>query len=301
MNRNFCTVLFLVAIAVAVPAETGWITSPDGVDLYYHDQGQGPVLILLNGAQKSEVLPNLSRDFRVIAFHCRARGRSAAWKEGMEITMDLDVEDLQLLIEELQLENAVVYGGSYYGAVAARHAARYPDSVRKIVLEGALPLWHGTWDRAQEAKEPQEPSAADLRVEVLRTLGLPDREPETYCREYYRAFAKDLYFDQKRAETMDLAFCDFPNEWPVHFKRWAGSIFDSIPQWDFRQEMKDFRVPALVIQGLNDAIVPPEAGPEWVDHLEHSQLLELDRAGHLPSRDHPKEVLGAIREFIRYE
>jgi pimeloyl-ACP methyl ester carboxylesterase len=57
------------------------------------------------------------------------------------------------------------------------------------------------------------------------------------------------------------------------------------------------RIPALVVHGGRDRIVPPGAGRWLSQELSNATLLELPASAHLPFVTDRAAVLDAIRNF----
>ncbi len=58
-------------------------------------------------------------------------------------------------------------------------------------------------------------------------------------------------------------------------------------------------IPALVIHGSKDAVLPPSAGKELAQALQRARLIEVEGARHSLFFSHPAVVNAAIAEFIR--
>lgn len=56
--------------------------------------------------------------------------------------------------------------------------------------------------------------------------------------------------------------------------------------------------PCLLIWGRNDKVVPLEIGQRLARELPHSELLIIDRCGHMPQEECPNRIIPAIRRFI---
>jgi pimeloyl-ACP methyl ester carboxylesterase len=71
----------------------------------------------------------------------------------------------------------------------------------------------------------------------------------------------------------------------------------SLAEWDFRPEMKNVKVPA-VLEGA-ETNVPLDATREWVKSLPNVRLLLIPNAGHMNWIDQPEAVISAMHEFFR--
>ena len=113
----------------------GKVISPDGTAIVYDRVGNGPALILVNGAlskrsDAASLATDLSPHFSVFTYDRRGRGDSG---DTAPYTVEREIEDLQAMIAEAGGQ-VFVYGHSS-GAVLALKAARLPAaSIKKLAV-----------------------------------------------------------------------------------------------------------------------------------------------------------------------
>jgi pimeloyl-ACP methyl ester carboxylesterase len=112
-------------------------TSADGTRIAYSRAGDGPPLILIDGALCHRAVgPNrrlaerLSHDFTVVTYDRRGRGDST---DTPPYAVAREVEDLAALIDALG-DSAHLYGISSGGALAPEAATRLPAKVRRVAV-----------------------------------------------------------------------------------------------------------------------------------------------------------------------
>jgi pimeloyl-ACP methyl ester carboxylesterase len=110
-----------------------YLETPDGVPLYYVDEGprasSGLFLIHaepFNGKFWKKNIPDLSRHFRVVAMDVRGRGESGKTDEGHTIAQYAD--DFQHMLEALGLEAVVAVGWSLGGSIIWSYLQRFGDA-----------------------------------------------------------------------------------------------------------------------------------------------------------------------------
>lgn len=124
------------------------VTTPDGVEIFYKDWGpkEAQPIVFHHGWPLSsddwdtQMLFFLAKGFRVIAHDRRGHGRSAQVSEGHDV--DHYAADAAVVMQHLDLRNAVHIGHSTGGGEVARYVARYgqPQArVAKAVLVSAVP------------------------------------------------------------------------------------------------------------------------------------------------------------------
>ena len=194
-SRNFLTILSLAgllslafvaigrAAADARPqkGKSLHVTSRDGTRLAYDTWGEGPALILVNGALadrsgNAELAQLLAPRFTVYSYDRRGRGESG---DTRPYSVEREIEDIAALIERAG-GSAYVYGKSSGAALALRAAAALGDKVEKLALyeapysdaEGAAKEWK------QFRTKLDGLLAADRREDAvtafLRFSGAPD-------------------------------------------------------------------------------------------------------------------------------
>ncbi|MFD2138100.1 alpha/beta fold hydrolase [Novosphingobium resinovorum] len=125
-----------------------YVTTSDGVEIFYKDWGPKdaqPIVFhhgwpLSSDDWDAQMLYFLSKGFRVVAHDRRGHGRSAQVSEGHD--MDHYAADAAVVMERLDLRNAVHIGHSTGGGEVAAYVARYgipQGRVAKAVLVSAVP------------------------------------------------------------------------------------------------------------------------------------------------------------------
>lgn len=121
--------------------ETGKYIDVNGVSLYYEIYGEGEPLLMIhgNGNSMSGFIGNveeLSKHYKVIFVDCRGRGAST-YNKGVELTFDLQIEDLKQFLDKLNIQKTHIVGWSDGGILALLMAIQHPDRVDKIVSMAA--------------------------------------------------------------------------------------------------------------------------------------------------------------------
>ncbi len=118
-------------------AGMGTVSSSDGTTIAYDQQGEGPALILVDGAltvhssgSGSVLARLLAPHFTVYGFDRRGRGQSG---DTLPYAVDREIDDIQALIERAG-GSAFLYGHSSGGPLAMRAALRLGRQVSKIAM-----------------------------------------------------------------------------------------------------------------------------------------------------------------------
>ena len=90
------------------------------------------------------------------------------------------------------------------------------------------------------------------------------------------------------------------NESPENIDFVMSKMYESIGDWDWRDDMSNLLMPVLTIQGEQDAI-PMDSAKEWVEILPNARLLKIPDSGHLPFVEQPDIFYPAVEKFLNGE
>lgn len=110
------------------------------IKLHYREKGNGEPLILLHGNGESSAyfihqLRYFSKWYRVIAVDTRGHGFSPRGMKPFSICQF--AEDLRGFMDEQGIEQAHLLGFSDGGNIALTFALKYPERVKRLILNGA--------------------------------------------------------------------------------------------------------------------------------------------------------------------
>lgn len=112
----------------------------DDIHLNYVEQGAGDALILLHGNGEDLSYFSGQMDFFAKSYHVIAldtRGHGASPRGSAPFTLRQFAEDLRAFMDEHGIDRAHILGFSDGGNIALGFALKYPQRVRKLILNGA--------------------------------------------------------------------------------------------------------------------------------------------------------------------
>jgi non-heme chloroperoxidase len=244
-----------------------YVKGKDGVDIFYKDWGEGQPIVFSHGWPLSgddwdtQMMFFASRGYRVIAHDRRGHGRSLQVSEGHD--MDHYADDLAAVTAHLNLKNAIHVGHSTGGGEVVRYIARHGQSrVAKAVLISAVP--------PLMVKTAANPGGLPKEVfDGLQTQVAKNRA------QFYRDFAAGPFygFNRPGAKPQEAIIA---NWWRQGMMGSAKAHYDGIvafSQTDFTEDLKKITVPALVMHGDDDQIVPyADSGPLSAKLLKNATL-----------------------------
>jgi len=119
----------------------GKMVKLDDAELYYETYGEGEPLILLHGNGGSikefyKQIPELSKEFKVIAIDTRAQGNSKDFTKG-NLNYKIFADDLKNVMDHLNISKANILGWSDGGNTGLEFALKYPQNLNKLIIIGA--------------------------------------------------------------------------------------------------------------------------------------------------------------------
>jgi proline iminopeptidase len=307
-----------LALTLAAPAwaqtpdraprvEDGYITTPDGVRLYYQKVGTSPQVVMLPGRLFAFTdFEWLGEHFTLISYDMRNRGRSDLVADDSAIGFPQDVADIEAIRRHFGIEHMALLGYSYLGKVAILYALEHPAHVERIVQFGPVPPEFGTEYRPEYvfADDPVAPEAR-ARLRALRNeQGYHLTHPREYCEQEWRVVQRPMLVgNPARIDRIDSSVCDMPNEWPIlqvrhlrlHFEESGMTL--AAP----RDRVRALTTPVLTVHGTRDRNAPYGAGREWSYLLPQGRLLAIEGAAHQAFAEASETVMPAVLEFLRGE
>ncbi len=272
---------------------TNFKENSDNVSLYYEDYGSGQPIILIHGWPLShrmwdnQIETLVNSGFRVIAYDRRGFGQSSKPFSGYNYnTMASDLKDL---ITKLNLKNVILCGFSMGGGEVARYVGKYgTDNVSKAILISAVTPFLLETDNNKNAVDA---SVFDGMKEGISK----DRA------DFFKGFGKNFVNFEKLNDKVSLAQVEL--NWSIAMQASLKGTLDCVDAFgktDFREDLKSFDIPSLVIHGDDDAIVPFEvSGKKACDMIENCQLELIEGGPHGLSFTHSEELNKAILNFIK--
>jgi non-heme chloroperoxidase len=268
-------------------------TSKDGTEIYYKEWGEGPVVTFSHGwplnsdAWDGQMLFLAQNGYRVVAHDRRGHGRSSQASSGND--MNGYADDLSAIIEALDLRNATLIGHSTGGGEVTRYIGRHGSKrVAKVVLIAAVP--------PIMLKTPANPEGLPMEVfDGLRAGLVKDRS------QFYRDLAIQFYGANRPGAKVSQGTLD--QFWLWSMQAGLKNAYESIKAFsetDFTEDLKKIDVPALVLHGEDDQIVPvKDSAKKSAKLIEGAKEIYYPGAPHGITATHQDQVNFDLLEFLR--
>jgi non-heme chloroperoxidase len=245
-----------------------FITTPDGIDIYYKDWGTGQPIVFSHGWPLSaddwdtQMLFFLGKGYRVIAHDRRGHGRSTQTGDGHD--MDHYADDLAVLTAHLDLHDAIHVGHSTGGGEVVHYLARHGEQrAAKAAIIAAVPPLMVKTDANPDGLPKDVFDGLQAQLAANRS-------------EFYRALPTGPFYGYNRpgAQPSEAVIA---NWWRQGMMGGAKAHYDGVvafSQTDFTEDLKKISIPVLVMHSEDDQIVPyVAAGPKSAELLKNGRLI----------------------------
>ena len=271
-----------------------FITTKDGVEIFYKDWGKGQPIVFSHGWPLSsddwdaQMLFFLNRGYRVIAHDRRGHGRSTQVGDGHD--MNHYAADLAALTAQLDLKNAIHVGHSTGGGEVAHYLGQHGESrVAKAALISAVP--------PLMVRTDANPNGLPKKVfDDFQTALAANRSG------FYRDVAAGPFYGYNRpgAKSSEAVI---ENWWRQGMMGGAKAHYDGIvafSQTDFTEDLKKITVPVLVMHGDDDQIVPYEdSAPLSAKLLKNGTLKTYKGFPHGMPTTHADTINADLLAFLK--
>ena len=242
-------------------------------------------MVIIHGIERhahtfDHIVPQFTRDYRVIALDMRGHGDSAWSPEGAYLVED-HVKDLAAVIPALGLGGVTLWGNSTGGRVAQVYAGLHPGMVEGLIVEDVGP------ERPQSiadnfarrvAREANGWASEDDLVKEL--IARAPRTPEPVLRNL-------AHFGTKPRPDGRLIWKRDPN---------LVKGFVETELWQYVSKIKS---PTIYVLGGASPIVPVETQQRLKATLPNCEVVVMPGLGHYPNEEDTAGFLIIVNRFLR--
>jgi pimeloyl-ACP methyl ester carboxylesterase len=251
-----------------------------GAKIHYLEAGSGPAVILLHGlggdvSNWAPTIGPLSQKYRVIVPDQIGFGHSD--KPFLNYRVATLVDFLDGLYKELKIERATLVGNSLGGFAAAAFALAHPEKVDRLVLVCSAGF----------------SISNDIDPRVLNGLNPSTRNQikEIFSLVFYN---KQLFGSDAAIDTFFARKVAAGDGYTI--QRFIESISRGEDVLDGR--LSAIKHPTLIIWGREDGLTPLAMGERFKKEIAGSELLIIEKCGHVPQLEKAAEFNSALLKFI---
>ena len=251
-------------------ARAEYIEVESNIRLHVTDEGEGRPIVLLPGWPLSDEMYEyqyndlINRNFRVIGITLRGFGKSD--KPYGAYNYNVHASDIKMVLNKLDIKDAVLVGFSMGGAIAVRYVAMDNGAhVSKLVLCGAaVPIW------TQRPDFPYNLHQSD--VDELIALNYKDRP------KLLSNFAKIFSATET---SLNEGIGGWLNGIGLSASSHAtAQCLVALRDTDLRSDMAKITIPTLILHGKKDKICSFDLAELTKAGIANSHLVAFENSGH---------------------
>jgi L-proline amide hydrolase len=268
--------------------------------------GKRPALVVVHGGPGSThdyllSLCSLARDGRVVVHYDQigSGGSARLPSHGPEFwTPELFLDELANLLRQLGIgDDYVLYGQSWGGMLAARHAAARPPGLRGLIIANA-PASYRLWRAEMEVLRAALPPEVDAVLRRHEAAGTTDTE------EYFAAMG--TFYDRHVCRIKPwpreylasfMEIIDNPTVYTIMNGPSEFHVTGTLRDWSVEDCLPDIAVPTLVISGRHDEATPVTVAP-FRDLIPGARWEIFEESSHLPHLEEPERFHVVMTEFL---
>jgi pimeloyl-ACP methyl ester carboxylesterase len=247
----------------------------------YRDEGDGKPIVLLHGFCGSHqywdhVIPELSKDYRVIAPDLPGHGNSTVTNEQQSIEAMADT--IKELLDRLALEDVAMFGHSLGGYITLAFAEKYSSRLNRFSLV------HSTaFPDSEEAKKGRAAAIEKVTLEGIPSL-IDGLVPKLFSPDNLKKHADDV------EATKEIGYATSPEGAIGALKAMKGRP-------DRNHVLENTSLPVLLLAGDKDQVIPYEKTFSVAKgNIQHSLLKDT---GHMSMYEAPEQLISEMKDFLK--
>ncbi|MAI24823.1 MAG: alpha/beta hydrolase [Spirochaeta sp.] len=200
-------------------------------------------------------------------------------------SLDDMADDAVAILDALGLERAHVCGASMGGMIAQATAIRHTDRVKSLT------------SIMSTTGNPDLPPPAPEAVQILTTPVPPDREAAIERSVAAEKVIGSPAYPVDPEVTREMA--GILHDRAYHPEGTARQMAAIAAHGNRREALEKLDIPALVVHGKADALVPVEGGLDTHDALPNSELFLIEGMGHNMPRELWEGLVERISQLTR--
>ncbi len=236
----------------------------------HFESGAGEVMLLLHGlmgemSNFEHIISHFSATHRVIVPLLPIMDSPIK-----ELSMETLVDYVEEFVDEYGLKDIHLMGNSLGGHIGLLYLLRRQELMKSITLTGSS----GLFENSMGSTFPRRQNYEFIKNKVQQTF----YDPKVATKEIVDGIF-EMVNDRNSALRIVIT---------------AKSAI----RHNLSDKLHEIKVPTLLIWGKQDTITPPFVGEEFHKLIPNSELILLDKCGHAPMMELPKQFNAAFEQFL---
>jgi len=250
----------------------------------YQIEGDGPTALVIGSSIYYPRLfsQNLRKHLRLVFTDMRAFAPPSQGELPLTFSLDLLLDDIEMIRQELELDKIIVIGHSGNAFLALEYAKKYPEHVSHVVMIGTSPDFSEESKKSADLYWQQNASEARKKALEKHFESRPDTEFEqvplnkrfiwNYLRHTPRIWYEYSSDYSHLWEGVQVNAQVFDYVW--------GTLFRDI---DITDNLECFNTPVFLALGRHDYIVaPPDSWDPLKSKFKDISMHIFEKSGHSP-------------------
>lgn len=233
----------------------------------------------------------LEESLDIIYYEQRGCGRSEKPLDN-DYSVERLVQDLYCLLKHLNLKKVVLLGYSFGAELAAEFAIKYPNHVRKLILQAPT-----DFSQMENMFEIQYRGFKELGANFV-SVNTPDiliKYDQMWASVNEELVNKFLFFNQERATAMRTLWQE---SGLINTGEMSQQVFNRRRQTPLLEAIKHISAPTLILIGKHDKNVGVELARNFHKNIENSEFHIFENSGHFPDFEEPERYAEIVKHFI---
>lgn len=283
----------------------------NGYKLWTVSFGKGDPLFFIAGGPGGahyglRSFDSLSKTNTLVYFDGLGRGKSDTAKNVSEYTLERDIEDLEGLRKAMGFEKINILGHSYGGLVAQGYAIKYPSQTKHLIIANSFHsfvMWQANDDNSNHEIKTNYP---EVWSELMKVREQGAISSDKIHQDIYGQVPYGFLYAYNPDNFKARGRKPYPNPFNARlYYQMVGKDGDfivgsDIGNFDFRKQLKDLKMPILVIGGRYDRVAVPSMMIKYKEYCPQAKYVMFENSGHNPQVEQPAEEFALIRDFLSH-
>lgn len=284
----------------------------NGAKLWVVTVGKGEPLLIIPGGPGGNHLSYrvfdslaVKGNFQLIYFDAFGRGKSDTAVQVKEYTLARDIADVEALRKVLNLEKINLLGHSYGSLVAQGYALKYPSTTAHLIIANGFhsaAMWQENDDNSNHEIKTNYPEVWEELMAARKkgAISSSEKHQDIYGRVPYGflyAYNPDRFASRGKRKP-------YPNPFNTKlYYQMVGPdgdfvVGNDIGHFDFRKQLKNLKMPVLVIAGRYDRVAVPKMQVLYKKYCPQAQFVMFERSGHNPQVEEQQQEFQLLLDFL---